>query len=47
MPIAEDKSTSMFLRTAISKSSGVHSSKNLNNAHSGVNDGGEGVLTTV
>jgi len=47
MPIAEDKSTSMFFRTAISKSSGVHSSKNLNNAHSGVNVGGDGGLMTV
>jgi len=47
MPIAEDKSTSMFLRIAMSKSSGVHSPKNLNSAHSGVNAGGEGFLTTV
>jgi len=43
----EEKSTSMFLRIAISKSSGDHASRNRNSAHSGVNAGGEGGLTTV
>jgi len=47
MPREAEKSTSTFFRTAISKSSGDHASRNLNNAHSGVNAGGEGALTTV
>ena len=47
MPREAEKSTSTFFLTAISKSSGDHESRNLNNAHSGVNAGGDGDLTIV
>jgi len=47
MPKDEEKSTSIFFRIAISKSSGAHPSRNLNKAHSGVKAGGDGGLTIV